>query len=369
MKNIAQMVDAHDMAGRQYSAHPDPSCPMPCFEVATSPEVIPHANESASTPLPDFSRALSDMFEAATTTSLEEFPAALLRVVKRHLVFDGAVVGHADPLCYGEFSIAVAHVHQREQSILEEYKDLSAADPVTQAFLAGLVEPLAVDTERFYRAPRHAAMKVFSRKHRLRHLLLCGYPPSQNQRGRWVVLYRTEDRPFDAASVQWFGAFCLHLDRALDLNRAKALDRLPPPSRRKAVGLIDQDGRVEMADSLFGALLKSEFRHPSPHRLPGALELAMRQGHAFEGRVIRGTFESLGAHHLCELREKGPLGQLSPRETLAARRFAQGCNSREIAVEMGVSLSTVQSQLASVYRKLGVTGKAGLVRIFADSEG
>ena len=342
---------------------------MPRSDAATSPDLSPLAGESAAAALQDFSRAVADMFEAATTTSLEEFPTALLRVVARHLVFDGAVVGHADPLCYGEFSIALAHVHQREQSILEEYKELSATDSVTHAFLEGLVEPLAIDTERFYCAPRDAAMKAFTRRHRLRHLLLCGYPPSLNQRGRWVVLYRADDQPFDTSSVQWLGAFCLHLDRALDLNRAKALDRLPPSTRRKAVGLIDQDGRVEMADSLFGALLKSEFRHPSPHRLPGALELAMRQGHAFEGRVIRGRFESLGGHHVCELREKGPLGQLSPRESLAARRFAQGHSSREIAVEMGVSHSTVQSQLASVYRKLGVTGKAGLVRIFADSEG
>ena len=122
---------------------------MPRSEVATSPDVSPHGGESSTPSLQDFSRALADMFEAAATTSLEEFPAALLRVVKRHLAFDGAVVGHADPLCYGEFSIALAHVHQREQSILDEYKVLSAADPVTQAFLAGLVEPLAVDTERF----------------------------------------------------------------------------------------------------------------------------------------------------------------------------------------------------------------------------
>ena len=338
-------------------------------EVATRPAASPVQGDSTSAGLQDFSHALADTFEAATTTTLEQFPAALLRVVNRHLVFDGAVVGHADPLCYGEFSIALAHVHQREQSILEEYKELSATDPVTQAFLAGLVDPVAVDTERFYSAPRDAAMKAFTRRHRLRHLLLCGYPPSLNQRGRWVVLYRADDQPFDTASVRWLGAFCLHLDRALDLNRAKALDRLPPPTRRKAVGLIDQDGRVEKADSLFGALLKSEFRNLSPHRLPGALELAMRQGQAFEGRAIRGRFETLGAHHVCELREKGPLGQLSPREILAARRFAQGHSSREIAVELGVSHSTVQSQLASVYRKLGVTGKAGLVRIFADSEG
>lgn len=334
------------------------------------PVSLPTTAASAPLPdLPDFSNALAAMFQVADTTSLEEFPDALLRVLNRHLVFDGAVVGHADPLCYGEFSIAVAHVYQRERSILDEYKDLSAADPVTQAFLGGLVQPLAVDTEQLYGTAQHAAMLAYARKHRLRHLMLCGYAPSQNQRGRWIVLYRADDRPFDAVSVQWFRAFCVHLDRALDLNRAKALDRPSPPSRRKAVALVDADGRVEMADALFPVLLKTEFRDASPHRLPSGLLLAMKQEQLFEGRFILGHFASVGTHHVCELRESGPLSRLSPREGQVARRFAQGCKSREIATELGVSLSTVHSQLASVYRKLGVSEKATLVRMFADSGG
>ena len=316
----------------------------------------------------NFSEAICDAYRAAETTSLEDFPRALLTVLHRHLQFDGAVVGHAEPLCYGHFNISVAYVHQRDPSLLDEYKLVSAADPVTAAFLKGLEEPLAADTEGLYADKEHAALLAYVRKHRLRHLLLCGHAPSLYHRGRWIVLYRSVDQRFDAASSCWFGAFCLHLDRALALNRDKALGQLASASSRKGVALIDKEGRVDRADALFPVLLKTEFRNALPDRLPDGLLLSMRQARVFEGRLIRGQFSPSGAHHVCELREAGPLSRLSPRESLVARRFAQGRNSREIAKEFGVALSTVHSQLAAVYRKLGVSNKATLSRVLADSE-
>lgn len=220
-----------------------------------------------------------------------------------------------------------------------------------------------MDTELLYASKQQAAMLAYARKHRLRHLLLCGSAPGLHERGRWIVLYRSDDRSFDATSVRWFGAFCAHLDRAISLNRAKAMGRLPPPSRPKGVALIDKEGRVEMADALFPELLKVEFRNALPHRLPDGLLLSMRQTRVFEGRLIEGQFSPVGSHQICELREAGPVSRLSPREGQVARRFAQGCKSREIAAEMGVSLSTVHSQLASAYRKLGVSDKATLSRV------
>ena len=317
----------------------------------------------------EFSSAIGDLLDAAGTTSLNEFPEALLRVLHRRLEFDGAVVGHADPLTDGPFSIAVAHVHQREKSILDEYQPLSASDPVTQMFLAGLIQPLAVDTEVRYRDSAHAPLLDFSRRHRLRHLLLCGYPPRDLQRGRWIVLYRSDDRPFELRSIQWFGAFCKHLDRALDINRFKALSSRASQFRRRAMALIDGMGRIELADTNFPLLIASEFRSASPHRLPHALDLARNQSHKFEGRSITGTFVRMGSHHICELREVGLIGLLSPREGQVARLFAQGLNSREISEKLSVSMSTVQSHIASAYRKLGISDKVSLAMIFADGAG
>ena len=318
--------------------------------------------------LKNFSQAICDLYRAAETTSLEDFPRKLISVLLRHLQFDGAVVGHADPLWYGSFSISVAYVHQRDPSLLDEYKLVSAADPVTKAFLQGLAEPFAADTERLYEDKEHAAVLAYVRKHGLRHLLLCGHAPGLHHRGRWIVLYRSVDQCFDDASIRWFGAFCLHLDRALDLNRDKALGQLATVSSRKGVALIDRDGRVDKADALFPLLLKTEFRNALPDRLPDGMLLSMRQGRVFEGRLIRGQFSPAGSHQVCELREAGPISRLSPREGQVARRFAQGRNGREIAKEFGVALSTVHSQLASAYRKLGVSDKATLSRVLHESE-
>ena len=135
--------------------------------------------------LKDFSAAVRDLYSAAETTSLDDFPPALISILLRYLRFDGAVVGHADPLRHGNFSISVAHVHQRSPSLLDEYKLISSGDPVTQAFLEGLAEPLAVDTEKLYAEKEHAPVLEYSRRHQLRHLLLSGHPPSLDHRPRW----------------------------------------------------------------------------------------------------------------------------------------------------------------------------------------
>jgi len=59
----------------------------------------------------------------------------------------------------------------------------------------------------------------------------------------------------------------------------------------------------------------------------------------------------------------GGLGKLSERECTVARRYADGQTYREIAGELFISPSTVRNHLARIYRKLGISGKAELVRL------
>lgn len=320
---------------------------------------------AVNSPINTFSRAIDALYRMAESTSLDAFPEALLDLIRPHLPFDGAVIGHADPLSHGDFSISVAHVHRREQQLLDDYAAVSASDPVTQAFLRGLEAPLCVDAEAFYGAPEHAAMLALTRRHRLRQIILCGHPPSQTEGGRWITLYRADGVPFDAASADWLGAYWAHSGRALAMNRARALAQMPHATGADAVALVDARGRVEAAGAAFAALILGEFGVTLRHRLPDALAKAMAADQPYEGRTLSARFTRLGRHRVCELREAGALAQLSPRERLVAARFALGPSSREIAQEMGVSHYTVQSQLASVYRKLGVSDKTALARLLA----
>jgi DNA-binding CsgD family transcriptional regulator len=54
--------------------------------------------------------------------------------------------------------------------------------------------------------------------------------------------------------------------------------------------------------------------------------------------------------------------QLSSREIDVARIAAKGLSTKQIAIEMSLSRFTIQDHLKSIYRKLGVNNRAGLMR-------
>ncbi len=310
------------------------------------------------------SEAVDGLYRLAETASLDEFPAAVIGLLGQHIGFDGAVLGSADPLSLGDFSIAAAHVHNRDPSILDDYAALSAIDPVTQSFLEGVPRALAVDTEQLYADATHRSLLALSRKHRLRHLMLCGQPPSQTAGGRWVVLYRAEHQPFEPEAADRLSAFWVHMERAVALNRAHALEQVKP-SQKKGLALLDENGRLEAVDELFVSMVYKECGIDVSHRLPEGISSILLRKHEYKGRQVLAKLVPLGRYWVCVLSDVGPLAQLSPREQLVAMRFAQGQTSKEIAQDMQVSQYTVQTQLASVYRKLGVSDKASLARLLA----
>ena len=56
-------------------------------------------------------------------------------------------------------------------------------------------------------------------------------------------------------------------------------------------------------------------------------------------------------------------GPLTQRESEVARLAARGLSDRQIAEELVVSVRTVQSHLASAYRKLGIRSRSELAGI------
>jgi DNA-binding NarL/FixJ family response regulator len=56
-------------------------------------------------------------------------------------------------------------------------------------------------------------------------------------------------------------------------------------------------------------------------------------------------------------------GALSPREAAVARLARAGCSNREIAQQLHLSVNTVQTHLAHVYRKLGIRRRWDLMKL------
>lgn len=313
-----------------------------------------------------FSRSLIDLYDLAEQARLDEFPAEALRFLRKWVAFDGAVLGMGETAAapQSDLQITQAHVQGRDSSILQAYGEVSASDPVTQSFLKGLTLPLAVDCQALYGARDQAGLNEFSRRYALRHLMLFGDHPTETHSGRWLVLYRGEDRGFDAPDVQYLHAAWCHLSRALGINRKALLDRQAPPHLQRAAALVNGQGRIEATDRYFRSLLQTEWADFQGQDLPRSLRDCVASRTAYRGRHIEVHVCQQGGVTICTAQAVKAVSLLTPGENAVARRFAAGMSAKDIARELGVSPHTVRSQINHLYAKLHVHDKAALAQHF-----
>jgi DNA-binding NarL/FixJ family response regulator len=304
---------------------------------------------------------LADLYRVAAAVTVDAFPAEVLARMNRWIKFDGAVFGFGQARPHG-LRISAACVHRRDPALLEEYARHSHADPMTAAFLRRPRAPLVVDAQTTYARDGHAGLAAMVSRHDLRHLMLFGDRSNDQGPLRWVVLYRGTDRPFDAEAADRLWSVWQHVSCSLDLNQALTLDHEEPQRPARALALVDGFGTFEVADRAFHALLALEWPQNDGTRLPPAVAAAMASGKRFAGRAIEVAFRHLGQHVLCRARHREHVDALTAREQLVAEHYTQGLNHKEVANLLHVSPNTVRTQLASVYRKLGISDKATLAR-------
>jgi DNA-binding CsgD family transcriptional regulator len=80
---------------------------------------------------------------------------------------------------------------------------------------------------------------------------------------------------------------------------------------------------------------------------------------------LRILTRSLNAKENQALQYNGPLERfgLSARETEVTRLLAQGLVNKEVAQRLHVAESTVRNHVYSIYKKLGITNRGGLIRV------
>jgi DNA-binding CsgD family transcriptional regulator len=142
--------------------------------------------------------------------------------------------------------------------------------------------------------------------------------------------------------------------RALE-NAREAVRTLEPTAARGALA----DGLACEGRALAAVGKRVEARRP----LRLALDLAHRLGAAPLAERVRAELVATGARPR-RAALSGPAA-LTPRERRVAKLAAEGRSSREIADQLVVSVRTVDLHLNSVYRKLGIDGRADLARALA----
>src|SRR5262249_27045501 len=105
----------------------------------------------------------------------------------------------------------------------------------------------------------------------------------------------------------------------------------------------------------YGAYLA---RHDEPVQaravLACALELAEVCGAGWHAERARGEWRRAGG------RRSTPAGRLTPQEAAVARLARSGRTNRQIAEQLFLSVNTVETHLAHVYRKLGIRRRGQL---------
>lgn len=309
-----------------------------------------------------FAHALVELHALAMQAGPQEFAPEALRLFGRWLGFDGAVLGMGDAEPAAALAITQAHVQGRGPGILDDYARVSAGDPVTDAFVQGLQRPMAVDCAALYRRRRRPELESFSQAHGLRHLMIFGERPQEGRAGRWLVLYRADDRPFTRRDADHLQLGWAHLSQAIVQHRATLLSRCQSPGAGRACALADGDGRLELADRRFVELLQREWPDHAGTHLPQAVREAAARGSAYRGSLVEIRLRRQDGAWACEASETPATPGLTPGQNAVARRFAAGLSAKEIARELGVSPNTVRTQLTQLYARLGVHDKASLAR-------
>ena len=145
--------------------------------------------------------------------------------------------------------------------------------------------------------------------------------------------------------------------------------------------LMAARGDIEAAEAAVTEALRADVCLSVPFEaarlllLQGQLRRRRREKRAAEDSIVAALdlFEELGDFRWAERArvELGRLGvrravdELTPTEDHVARLAASGLSNKQVAASLFISASTVKTNLARVYCKLGVTGRAQLATAMA----
>lgn len=172
----------------------------------------------------------------------------------------------------------------------------------------------------------------------------------------FLSLYkRTGGDRFSDADSRDFRVILKHIEQNLSLSLRAELRSLAPKDGEAAI--VSEGGAIVRATRDFQDRLAQECRTVA-HSAKVLSDMSFGQLRwASASVVLEGALYKPGLR-LIRLAPSSALARLSRHEREVADDLSQGLTMREIAAKRDVSHNTVRNQVASIYRKTGVTNRA-----------
>lgn len=303
-------------------------------------------------PLP---RTLSEMYDLAEVLPMQAFPHELLRILKRVIPFDGAVLGAGSVGLPDQRRSEIRFISDSfdESFVLSVPSCTPSCGLLRKTSTYGRSRATCTDScTGCIRAQPHSAST------QEREVLL--YAPTNSDHADWLALCRDTEHRFDARDREHLDVMWPHIVRSLAINRQRFLDHQIRQFDGRAGAVISAKGYIDIAEPHFHELLTAEWPGFTGDQLPPAVMDAWRGAHPYRGTKVEIRFREQDGCLFCIARPHAALDGLTKTEGIVARHFASGLNHREVAQTLGVSENTVRTHLKQAYSKLGVHDKAQL---------
>lgn len=310
----------------------------------------------------DLSCLLLALYNVAHESSIEEFPANVLSLIRRHIAFDAA---------WWSFETMVEEKHCTYSSFTinmpEDCEDLlnqltKSESLVFQACSALPGRTFRFNTDQLTCTPSSALLSwQWGTKS-----LLCTTHEINKSAGitsSLALVRRDPSQPFSEQDRLLNQFLIPHLETMRSINQSTQLarERTREPGSRLARAVIDLKGILHTVEPGFASVMKTEWPDWRGPTLPQGISDALTRGKdRFVGNRLVAHFVPAQGLVMVTICERSRFDDLAPREMSVAQAYAKGRSYKEIAKDLQISPTTVRFHLRTIYEKLQIGNKAEL---------
>lgn len=311
------------------------------------------------------------LYRTAHEVSVDEFQARALSLLRTVLPFDSAMwhtVSNSD----NGLRYSASMLYEHPEPGLVESIDVNRRHPtVVDKIFSQPGRAHRFHAFATYPRPDQADVRDYIRRYGHQNALLIVDSAKPCSIGETLPLYRVDDdNHFSERDQRLLEMLFPHMVESLAISRQLAFGRIPGKAASTIAGsraLAWPNGLLMTSGDRFAQLLRRQWPDWSESWLPRELvQMLARSCGAV--RIVDGSvtisFQRVDGLIFLGARECDRTAVLSRREREIARLFANGSSHKAIAGELKISSTTVRNVLQRSYRKLQITDRTALVRVF-----